>query len=163
MKVSNLAVLVALSVGLALPVLAKSGKDGCGGGGHAKEEMKGCGMGSACQKPAAAQAEISTEALATLLASGAKVTVLDARTGKFDDGRRIPGAKSLAPDATAEQAAALIPAKDAAVVTYCSGVKCPASAALAKQLRSLGYVGVLEYPQGIAGWADAGKEVQKAN
>ena len=37
--------------------------------------------------------------------------VLDARAGKWDDGKRIPGAKALAAAATAAEAAALIPAK----------------------------------------------------
>ena len=44
-------------------------------------------------------AEINTSGLKALLDSGAKVYVLDARTGTYDDGRGIPGAKALAANA----------------------------------------------------------------
>jgi len=135
----------------------------CGSCG--KDEVgKACGKKCGDCPPAvkAAAAEIQTPALKALLASGVPVVVLDARTGKFDDGRRIPGAKQLSPEATAEQAASAIPAKGALVVTYCSGVKCPASEALAARLKALGYSNILEYREGIAGWVEAGNEVKKA-
>lgn len=108
----------------------------------------------------ASVAEISTPALATLLRSG-KPTVLDARTGKYDDGRRIPGAKSLSPEADAKEAAKQIPSKDSLVVTYCSNTQCPASGRLAKRLLELGYNNILEYPEGIAGWQQEGNQVEE--
>ncbi len=43
----------------------------------------------------AGENEITTDALKALLASGEKPVLLDARTGKFDDGKRIPGAGGL--------------------------------------------------------------------
>lgn len=124
-----------------------------GGAACAKCEAKAGVAGSK-------DAEIDTLALATLLGSAAKVVVLDARSGKYDDGRRIPGAKTLSPGATADQAAAHIPSKDALVVTYCSNLQCPASRMLAKRLKSLGYENVLEYPKGIAGWAEDGQPIE---
>ena len=126
-----------------------------------------CGI--ACKKvapKAAAEAAkdestISTAALAALRRAKLPLVVLDARTGKFDDGRRIPGAKSLSAAATAEQAAALIKTKDTLVVTYCSNLKCPASSYLAKRLAKLGYKNVIEYAHGIDGWTKAGNAVVK--
>ncbi|MDD5677031.1 MAG: hypothetical protein PHW60_03440 [Kiritimatiellae bacterium] len=59
-----------------------------------------CGMsGAACTCPAGSTAlpEITTAALKTLMDSGAPMILVDARTGKYDDGRRIPGALSLDP------------------------------------------------------------------
>lgn len=163
MKVAVFAVMMVFS-------LACWSVAGCGSCGkhQAAKACAGdsCGGDAPAAKVAEARApaaEIQTQALKTLLASGVPVVVLDARTGKFDDGRRIPGAKQLSPEATAEQAGALIPSKEALVVTYCSGVKCPASAALGARLKSLGFVNVLEYREGIAGWAEAGNEVQKPN
>jgi len=104
----------------------------------------------------AIRGELDTGALAVLLRSGVAVHVFDARTGKYDDGRRIPGAGSLSALSTAEQVAAAIPDKGALVVTYCSNVKCPASGSLAEHLRKLGYRNVLEYSKGIEGWTQAG-------
>ena len=89
------------------------------------------------------------------------MTILDARTGKFDDGRRIAGAQVLQDVSTPEEIAAIVPEKDALIVTYCVNLQCPASAALAARLRELGYRNVLEYPAGIEGWSAAGKLEKK--
>lgn len=105
------------------------------------------------------EATVSTAALAALLRAKVPLVLLDARTGKFDDGRRIPGANSLSATTTAAQAAKFIKAKDTLVVTYCSNLKCPASSNLAKRLTALGYKNVVEYPNGIEGWAKAGNAV----
>jgi len=124
-----------------------------------------CAVGQACKAPvtvAAVEATITTDALGALIRSGVKMTILDARTGKYDDGRRIPGGTSLAASADDTTIAATAGAKSGLVVTYCSNLKCPASKALAARLRKLGYTNVLEYPDGIAGWARAGKTVVAA-
>ncbi|HOX39760.1 MAG TPA: rhodanese-like domain-containing protein [Candidatus Brocadiia bacterium] len=106
-------------------------------------------------------AEVSTATLAVMVRAGVPVVILDARTGKYDDGRRIPGAKSLSPEAKPEEMAKVAGDKKGLIVTYCAGVKCPASRKLAEKLRSLGYANVLEYTEGIQGWTDAGHEIQK--
>lgn len=129
----------------------------------------GCRDKSACSgvclpgKPAAApiaapvaMAEISTDALAAMLRAHAAAVVLDARTGKYDDGRRLPGAQALAPDASAADAATFIPDKTSLVVTYCANPQCPASDHLARHLRELGYTNVIEYRGGIETWVNAG-------
>ena len=104
---------------------------------------------------------LTTDALKELITAKKDVVILDARSGKYDDGRRIPGAKSLNASTSKKEAKALIPSKDALVVTYCANLKCPASASLAKRLKELGYTNVQEYPYGIEGWADAGNKVKK--
>jgi len=88
--------------------------------------------------------------------------ILDARTGTNDDGKRIPGAKSLSPTSSAEEVSKHFPNKASSIVTYCANLKCPASAALAKHLRALGYKDVKEYPEGIQGWIAAGYPVESA-
>lgn len=139
--------------------------------GTCGSEPKEGACGGACAPDAApspaeaakpAKAEISTEVLAALMRAGVSMTLLDARAGAADDGRRLPGAKSLSPAASAEEAAALISSKDTLVVTYCAGVKCPASRKLAARLREMGYKNVLEYPQGIEGWVGSGHEAGPA-
>jgi rhodanese-related sulfurtransferase len=113
-------------------------------------------------KTAVKHPEIGTEHLQTLLRSGVPLVVLDARTGKYDDGTRIPGARSLSPAADAETAAKAVPSKETLVVTYCAGTHCPASGMLANHLSELGYKNIFEYPQGIEGWVKAGQEVTHA-
>lgn len=88
--------------------------------------------------------------------------VFDARSSKYDDGKRIPTAMSLTSEASTAEIAKKIPYKHSLVVTYCSNLQCPASARLAKRLHKLGYTNVKEYPEGIAGWIKAGKHVVDA-
>jgi len=88
--------------------------------------------------------------------------LLDARSGKYDDGMRIPGALSLTDKATPAQASRRIKSNDSLVVTYCANVKCPASTRLAAHLRNLGYTNVIEMSAGIDGWKAAGFETVKA-
>ncbi|MBN1669447.1 MAG: rhodanese-like domain-containing protein [Kiritimatiellae bacterium] len=116
----------------------------------------------AAETKARSNPHLDTETLATLIAARVPMVILDARTGKYDDGRRIPGAGSLSASATAEEAERAIGSKDALVVTYCSNLKCPASEALFNRLRQLGYKNVVEYSFGIEGWAAAGHEVRQA-
>lgn len=108
------------------------------------------------------EGSVDTATLMTMIRAKTPMTVLDARTGKFDDGNRIPSAKALAPDAAANIVAAMLPDKQALVVTYCSNLKCPASGQLAKKLHQLGYTNILEYHEGIEGWKSAGNPVEKA-
>lgn len=147
-------------------------KSACG-----SEMKKACGMKGACggmkegkhhkhgekmHRHHAAEATINTDGLKALISAGTDVVVLDARSGKYDDGRRIPGAAALNDGSSAEEIAQVVSAKDQLIVTYCSNVKCPASSKLAKHLRQLGYENVVEYPQGIQGWSEAGNDVEQA-
>ncbi len=123
-------------------------------------ETRGC-----CQAAAVKEAQgqsISTAGLRELIGSSKPVVILDARSGKFDDGKRIPGAKALNAESPEKEVAALVPDRNAAIVTYCAGIKCPASHLLAERLKKMGYANVTEYPEGIAGWLAAGNAVEDA-
>ena len=174
MKVVKIAgVAVAALVGVCSAV-AFADCGACGGTGD-KDAAKEVGKAASCPDgvcavdkngdmvcPAASKAAvINTEGLATLIQSKVQLKLFDARSGKYDDGQRIPGAQQLSPDADEAVITKAIPDKSALVVTYCAGLKCPASKALADRLKKLGYSNVIEYPQGIAGWLEAGKAVDK--
>lgn len=132
----------------------------------AGEKPVACAMGTCTLKPgmvaaAAREGMINTEGLAALQRAHVPMSVLDARTGKFDDGQRIPGARALAPTASEAEIALVLPEKGALVVTYCANLKCPASHMLGETLRKAGYTNVLEYHEGIEGWMAAGHAVEK--
>ncbi len=128
------------------------GKSSCGKCGLAGDKCP-------CAQGPMRMAEINTAALKALLDAKVPLTLLDARSGKYDDGRRIPGAQTLAPDAKDEDILAKLKSKDALIVTYCANLKCPASRTLAKKLDALGYKRVLVYPFGIEDWVAAGNTV----
>ena len=106
------------------------------------------------------EATINVSALEAMIKTKTPMVLLDARTGTFDDGKRIPGAKTLNASSTPEEIQKMIPAKDSLVVTYCANPQCPASPKLAAQLKTLGYTNVIELPEGIQGWEKAGKAIE---
>lgn len=179
MKVLTYSLVLLVGAGLAVADSCgdKAGACGAKGAGAQAECAKSgcakCAAGSAeCKDgvcaPGAVKAEVAseahvptvtTESLAALLRAGTPVVVLDARSGKWDDGRRIPGAKVLTAAASDAEVAAAVPDKGALVVAYCTNPKCPASLHLAKRLGALGYTNVLKYPDGIDGWEAAGQKV----
>lgn len=105
---------------------------------------------------------VTTAQLDELINSKEGVYLFDARSSKYDDGKRIPTGVSLSYNASAAEVAKAIPYKNSLVITYCSNLQCPASAKLAKHLHDLGYTNVKEYPEGIQGWVKAGKHVVDA-
>lgn len=129
----------------------------CSSGKKAESTAQSC----AADHKGHAVKTLSTDELKAVVESEKAVVVLDARSGKYDDGRRIPGAKTLSEKSTPEEVAKVVGDKDTEVVTYCSNLQCPASARLAAHLKKLGYTHVTEYPEGIAGWVEAGNTVEQ--
>lgn len=89
-----------------------------------------------------------------------EVTVVDALGESYYAQQHIPGALNLVEADVASHAAALLPDKDAAIVTYCSNAACPNSQAVATLLTKLGYTNVRKYRDGIQDWAEAGLPVE---
>lgn len=146
-------------------VLADSGKcgpkDDCNKNAKDACETGVCAAGAEKVKAGDSIPTVTVDALAAMIDAKTPLVILDARSGKWDDGRRIPGAKSLNAGSKETEIASVLPDKNALVVTYCSNPKCPASPQLAKRLRELGYKSVIELPAGIDGWAAAGRKIEK--
>ncbi len=113
-------------------------------------------------KPSKGYGHIDTNGLVVLISSGIPVVILDARSGQWDDGKRIAKAKNLSYEATKEEAAKIIPGKDSLIVVYCSNAECPASTHLAKRLTDLGYSNILKYSEGIQQWISSGYPVRES-
>ncbi len=105
---------------------------------------------------------INITVLENLLESNLPMVLLDARTGKWDDKTRIPGAQSLNDKSTKDEVEKVIKNKDTLVIVYCANLKCPASNKLYIHLKKLGYKNVLEYPFGIEGWLESGNDIEMA-
>lgn len=108
----------------------------------------GCTKGQQQQRTpekGAGISEINKEKLQKMLSAGG-VTVLDARSQDQYDAGHIQGAVLFASN--------VLPAdKNAALVFYCGGVRCPASHKAAKKALELGYTNVMVYKDGWAGWS----------
>ena len=98
---------------------------------------------------------ISRDELKAAIDAGA-VTVVDALGGDYYAKQHLPGALSMAPPEVNARAAALLPDREAAIVTYCSNAACPNSGQVADRLTQLGYRNVRKYREGIEDWTAAG-------
>lgn len=111
--------------------------------------------GKCCKQTSHDVRNISTTEMKQIV-DAKSALIFDARSAKYDDGRRIPGAKALSDKASPTELASAIPSKNSPVVTYCSNTQCPASAKLAAHLKANGYTNIIEYPEGIDGWVKSG-------
>lgn len=98
---------------------------------------------------------ISRTDLTSLVEAG-DVTLVDALPAAYYERMHLPGAVNLVAADVDAQAPALLPDKSAPIVTYCSGVTCPNSQAVATRLEKLGYTNVRKYRDGIQDWVEAG-------
>ena len=72
----------------------------------------------------------------------------------YREDANIPGSKHISVEQVAQAAAGL--PKDSLIVTYCGGVKCPASKQAAEKLVSLGFTNVRAFEGGLEEWTAAG-------
>ena len=105
--------------------------------------------------------EITTEELKKLIDSKTKFILLDCRAPEYFQVEHIPGALNLRWKNVPEQAAAVLPDKNALIVTYCGGITCDASIKCFQNLKQLGYTNVREYSGGLADWKAGGCETVK--
>ena len=98
---------------------------------------------------------ISRGELKALIDAGT-VTVVDALGGDYYAKQHLPGAVALAPGQVDAMALSVLPDRDAAIVTYCTGPSCPNSGQVADRLTALGYANVRKYREGIEDWVGAG-------
>jgi rhodanese-related sulfurtransferase len=104
---------------------------------------------------------ISREELQAAIDAGS-ATIVDALGGDYYAKQHLPGAVALAPGDVDARAAAVLPDKDAVIVTYCTGPSCPNSGQVADRLTALGYANVRKYREGIEDWTGAGLPTESA-
>ncbi|GAA4997877.1 rhodanese-like domain-containing protein [Kitasatospora paranensis] len=104
---------------------------------------------------------ITRDELAAAIGAGT-VTVVDTLGGAYYAQQHLPGALALTPAEVDALAAALLPDRGAAVVTYCSNPACPNSGQVADRLTALGYTDVRKYREGIQDWVEAGLPTETA-
>ena len=104
---------------------------------------------------------ISRDALRAAIDAGT-VTIVDALGGDYYAKQHLPGAVALAPGDVDALAPTVLPDKNAAIVTYCTGPSCPNSGQVATRLTALGYANVRRYAEGIEDWTGAGLPTESA-
>ena len=104
---------------------------------------------------------ITREELHNAIESG-DVTVVEALPANYYEDAHIPGAINIPHTEVRNLAPALLPDKDAAIVTYCASTTCPNSELAAIVLTKLGYTSVREYIEGKQDWQEAGLPLEQS-
>lgn len=104
--------------------------------------------------------QIDAKALKTMMDSGTKFVLIDARSQMSYQKEHIPGAVSVPSDHIAEHVLGTYP-KSLTFVTYCTDFDCEASTIAAKKLEKLGFADVLEYKGGLEDWKMRGYATEK--
>jgi rhodanese-related sulfurtransferase len=89
------------------------------------------------------------------------VTVVEALPASYYEDAHLPGAINIPHTEVRALAPALLPDKDAAIVTYCANTACPNSGIAATVLGKLGYTNVRDYAEGKQDWQDAGLPLEQ--
>jgi rhodanese-related sulfurtransferase/peroxiredoxin len=105
---------------------------------------------------------VDLKTLAKWVKSGNKPVVIDARDTEAYSESHIRGAVNIPLDQFKYKKALARVAKDATIVTYCSGPKCKAAHKAAQTLSSLGFSKVYVFSGGLEEWTKAGHPVAKA-
>lgn len=87
--------------------------------------------------------------------------VVEALPEKYYDSGHLPGAINIPHTEIRENAARLLPDKNASIIVYCANTKCRNSRLAAKELDELGYMNVFEYVEGKKDWLEADLPVEK--
>jgi rhodanese-related sulfurtransferase len=106
---------------------------------------------------------IGTEELARKLAapSASKDLVLvDTRTQVEFSEAHIPGATLVPARLIATKLPAVVQDKAGTVVFYCNGPNCTKTVKAAKAAAAIGYTNVVEYKEGLPGWARSGRKTE---
>jgi rhodanese-related sulfurtransferase len=98
---------------------------------------------------------ITRETLERLIEIGDVTVVETLRAEHFAQGH-LPGAIHIHFEDVGARAPALLPDRDALIVTYCSNAACRNSDIAAAKLNALGYRNVRRYAEGKQDWLEAG-------
>ena len=91
----------------------------------------------------------------------AGVEVWNVLTDEYFKGEMIPGTRRVKLDEVGDEVRKGTLAKDAAIITYCGGPKCPQSKLAAEKLQHLGFTNVSAYEGGVQEWKEAGLPIQQ--
>ena len=104
---------------------------------------------------------ISTQEVRQLLESNRPFEFWNVLTDEWFKGEVIPGSRRVPLDSVGSEVRSTGLPKNADVVVYCGGPKCPQSRMAAEKLAKLGYENVRAYEGGLEEWKSAGFPIEK--
>jgi rhodanese-related sulfurtransferase len=105
---------------------------------------------------------ISIQEVRQLLQNKRPIQLWNGLTDQWFKGESISGSRRVCLDKIGSEVRGTNLPKNAEIVVYCGGPKCPQSRMAAEKLVKLGYENVRAYEGGIEEWKAAGLTVEKA-
>ena len=105
---------------------------------------------------------VSTEELHQLLHSNRPFEFWNVLTDEWFKGENISGSRRVPINKVGNEVRRTNLPKNAVIVVYCGGPKCPLSRMAAEKLIKLGYESVRAYEGGLEEWKGAGFPVERA-
>lgn len=107
---------------------------------------------------------ITAEELKNLIDSGEDFYLVDVLSANSYEANHVPTAVNVpeGPDFVAELEAATGASQEDRVIVYCSSSTCQASVRAYQKLQEAGYENAAHFKGGLAGWQDAGYELEGA-
>ena len=105
---------------------------------------------------------ISTQEVRQLLDHKRSIQFWNVLTDEWFKGENIAGSRRVPLDKVGSEVRSTNLPKDAEIVVYCGGPKCPQSRTATEKLVKLGYENVRAYEGGLEEWKAAGFPVEKA-
>ncbi|MFB6246601.1 MAG: rhodanese-like domain-containing protein [Candidatus Pacearchaeota archaeon] len=103
---------------------------------------------------------ISAEELKSKIDDGEDFVLVDVLGQDSYTAKHLPDAINIPVNEIEDKASEKLPDKDKEVIVYCASTDCQASPQAAEKLEELGYKNVKDFESGIAGWQEAGYELE---
>ncbi|HEX8772660.1 MAG TPA: rhodanese-like domain-containing protein [Pyrinomonadaceae bacterium] len=103
---------------------------------------------------------ITTEELEERLREGNRLEFWNVLTDEYFHDEMIPGSRRVPLDSVGREVREADVPKEAEIIVYCAGPKCPQSRMAAEKLQTFGYRNVRAYEGGIEEWKQLGHEIE---
>ena len=120
-----------------------------------------CGDGCACAVASASfdlvRSTITADTLVNLIKNEPDLKLIECRSTEQDSNMSIPNSHLLLENSNLEKVKEFVPATDTLIVLF-PGIEGANIASMSQNLKELGYISILEYPDGVLGWMTYGYE-----
>lgn len=127
----------------------------------AKYTLFACGDGCVCAVASASfdlvRSTITADTLVNLIKNEPGLKLIECRSETQESKMSIPNSKYILEHSDLMNIKEVVPATDTLIVLF-PGIEGANIASMSQNLKSMGYISVLEYPDGVLGWMTYGYE-----
>lgn len=127
----------------------------------AKCALFACGDGCVCAVASASfdlvRSTITADTLVSLIKNEPDLKLIECRSEEQDSNMSIPNSNCFLEHSDLANIKEVVPATDTLIVLF-PGIEGANIASMSQNLKDMGYISILEYPDGVLGWMTYGYE-----